>query len=229
MRYIRVGGIAGLTFIALVVGTNIPIGASGKPAGEATVSEIAAYFSEYDTISLVASYTGPLIWLALPLFAIGVLVATRDTAGKANPWAIAGVAGAVMQNGLFSLVIATDVVLATRADSLAALPQFTQTLWDIQHAFFALNGASLALALSGFAMAALTSRATSRWFAGLGLVGAFVLMVSATQSSAAISGPPVIIGFVGFIIWVTWIASFSVKLLRTQVPTSAAAAEMSTS
>lgn len=216
MRFTRVGGIAGIAFVGLVIGANAPIAASGKPTGEASVAEVAAWFTENDGIALLVSTIAPLVWIALPIFAVGVLYATRDAGGRFNPWAILGVVGAVMQNAVFTMVVATDTVLAVRADTLLASPEFTLALWDLQHAVFLLNGASLTLALGGFALATLTSETATRWFGVLGLVGAGLLGLSATRAASAVGGPEVVVGFPGFIVWMVWILGFGIKLARSR-------------
>ena len=214
VRFERFGGVAGLVFATLVVGVNIVIGSAGKPLGDASLSDITTYYSDHAWVSIATSVVAPLIWMALPLFAIGVLVATRGPQGTINPFAVAGVAGAVMQNAIFSGAVATDAVLAVRADSLATSPEFTQTLWDLQHAAMTLNHVSIALAFMGLALAALTSSLTRRWFGWSGLGGAAVMLISGTRSTVAIEGGGIELAMVGFTLWIAWVVSCSFRLIR---------------
>ena len=125
------------------------------------------------------------------------------------------IAGVVMQNAIFSGVIATDAILAVRATELAAQPQFTQLLWDLNHAAFALDPASLTVALGGFALAVLTSRTAPRWLAGLGLAGAAMLVLGAIQVVPVLEGSPTsLIAFAGFFVWIGFIVATSVVMVR---------------
>lgn len=125
------------------------------------------------------------------------------------------IAGVVMQNAIFSGVIATDAILAVRATELAAQPQFRQLLWDLNHAAFGLNPASLTVALGGFALAVLTSGTAPRWLAGLGLAGAAMLILGAIQVVPVLEESPTsLIAFVGFFVWISFIVAASVVMLR---------------
>ena len=225
MDFKRLSGLAGVAFVALVVVFNIAIGSTAKPGGAAAIADIAGYYTDHGGITLLVSVVAPFIWLALPLFAVGVLITTSRTSGTLNPWGVVGVVGAIMQNAVFTGVVATDTILAARVDTLAAGPQFTQALWDVHNALFTLNGASLTLALGGFSLAVLTSGAAGRWIGGFGLVGAGLLFAGSLLSSLALAGSNLpMIGLPGFIIWLLWIASYGVRMVRMDAVRQAPAA-----
>jgi hypothetical protein len=215
MDYRRWGALGGIVFATLVVAVNVIIGSSAKPEATASASEVAAWYSGNISIPIIVSILAPIIWISLPVFAAGMLAYTRSRSEGVNPWAVMAVAGVVMQNAIFSGVVATDSILATRATELATQPQFTALLWDLNHAAMTLNHASLVIAAGGLAMALLTSRVAPTWLGGLGLVAAGLFSLSAIQVVPALEASPTsLVVFPAFFAWVAFVAIASVTMLR---------------
>ncbi len=222
MSYSRIAGLSGLLFVVLVGAFNIAFGISSPPDNDATAQEIASYFTANGSLMTFVSVLAPLIWVALLLFGSGVFARIRasDTT-KGEAWAYVGLLGIVMQNAIFATVIATDVAFNVGAESLAANSGVTEALWRFQRAIFVLNGASLALALTGFSIAALRASFIPKWHGYIGLVGAAVLLVSAATVTWAVEGTgAAFIGLPGFLLWVVWILAMAIRLVRDTVPES---------
>ena len=215
MDFRRVAGFAGLTFAASVLLLNGLRVASGRPLGGATMSEITAYLVEHGDILRLASIIAPLPMISLPVFAAGVLISTRDAAGRVNGWAVAGVAGAVMNTSVFAGVLATDAILGARSSTLDLVPQYTQVLWDLNLVSFALAIGAVGLTLGGLGFAVLTS-GTSIGLGRLSVVGAVFLLAGAVQSQAALQGSPTFfIALPGALIWLAFLLIVSVRMIRS--------------
>ena len=116
-----------------------------------------------------------------------------------------------MQNALFGGVVATQVALGA-----ADLSDDSRWLvWQLHNALFTLNGTSLAIILLSFSVAGLRAGLIRRWHAGLGLTAAVVLQISSMttpfhEDNEALGS----IGLVGFVLWLVWVTTYSLVLLR---------------
>ncbi len=208
----RVGGLAGLSFIAVVGSVNIILGASGMPRAGATRSEVQTYFADHgDTVAL-ASSLATLVWLCLGLFGAGLVARLRAEApDRVESWPLLGLGGVIMQNAFFGGVVGTQIVLGA-----AGLSEDSRWLvWQLHNALFTLNGTSLAIILLSFSVAGLRAGLIQRWHAVLGLTAAVILQVSSLstpyhEDNEALGS----IGLLGFILWLVWVAAYSVVLLR---------------
>lgn len=213
-HFTRIAGIAGLVFALMLLAVNAAIGGSGKPMGGAELADVAAWFTDHQGVVRLTSVIAPLIWLALPLFAVGIVRFT--SAGSLNPWAVLGLIAVAMQNAVFSVVIATDTILAVRADTLLTTPGSSAALWDLHTAFFTLNGASIALAMGGFSAAILATDRVPRWFGALGLVGAALFLANAWQLPAVLVGAELPFGIAAGILWLLWAAGMAGIMARAR-------------
>lgn len=212
--FTRFAGMAGVAFAVLLLAVNAAIGASGKPMGGAELADVAAWFVDHPGVVRLTSVVAPLIWLTLPLFAVGILRFTSTT--SFNPWAVLGLVAVAMQNAVFSVVIATDTILAVRADTLLATPGSSLALWDLHNAFFTLNGASIALALGGFSAATLVSRRVAPWFGIAGMVGAALFLANALQLPAVLVGTELPFGIAAGVLWLLWAAAMAATMVRAR-------------
>jgi len=208
----RVGGLAGLGFVALVGSVNIILGSAGMPQAGASPAEVHEFFADHDGAVTAASSMATLVWVCLAVFAAGLVARLRhEQPERVESWPLLGLAGALMQNAIFAGVVGTQVVLASGTlsdDSFWAV-------WQLHNALFTLNGTSLALILLAFSVAGLRAGFIQRWHGGLGLTAAGVLAISSFttpwHTDAEVLG---LIGLAGFLMWLVWIGTYSVALLR---------------
>jgi hypothetical protein len=212
----RLGGLAGLGFIALVGSVNIILGAAGMPQPGASRAEVEEFFAtSADTIALTSSLA-TLVWLCLPVFAAGVVTRLRQAPPeRVESWPLLGLAAVIMQNAIFVGVVATQVVLATSDVSGDA----AWVVWLLHNALFTLNGSSLALILVALSVAGLRAGLIRRWHGRLGLGAAAVLAVSSLTTPYHEDLPVFgMIGLVGFLGWLVWVGTYSIVLLRGTAP-----------
>ncbi|MFC4948378.1 hypothetical protein [Pseudonocardia sp. GCM10023141] len=119
-----------------------------------------------------------------------------------------------MQNVLFAGTVAAQAALLSGAPPAGGL-------WELHNAVFSINGVSLATALIGFSVVGLRTRALRAWHGGLGLVSAAVLLAGAVLTPVTLGGGLAAFAYVdlpGFLLWLVWVVTFGVVLVRDRVP-----------
>ncbi len=206
----RLAGAGGLVFAAILVADNI-IRASA-PGFDAAPAQVSAYFLDHRAAALVPLGLFP-AGLALFLFAAGLCARTRQEGSRW--WASVGVLGAATIAALFAIVNITEIVLTAKAAQLASSPAVVQALWTLRAAAFGLDMAAIAVALIGLSRAAAAMRLIPSWLALAAWPGAACLLTAATFTVAlADGGPWLAVGLAGFIVWVVFVITASVSLLR---------------
>ncbi|MEJ2086117.1 MAG: hypothetical protein P8Y44_10635 [Acidobacteriota bacterium] len=213
MDFKRIAGICGIIFAGTVFTVNAFFVGPVKPMGDTELSEIVSYYTEHGDVVRLFAYVAPFAWVAISLFAAGVVVSTQSE-GRQNGWAIMGAVGIATMIATFCGVVTADLALAGRASTLAANPQFTRVLWDYHMVLQILNFTFVAMALGGFAMAAVTSKTAPR-LGKFSLLGAGLLLAASTQSLAGLNGTgPVSIVLPGFLVWLIFIITYSIIMIR---------------
>lgn len=214
----RVGGLAGLSFIALVVSVNIMLGASGMPRAGASRTEVATYFADHGDLVAIACSLATLVWLSLGVFGAGLVARLREAGpDQVEAWPLLGLGGVIMQNTLFAGVVGTQVVLG--AAELSGDAQWL--VWQLHNALFTLNGTSLAIILVAFSVGGVKAGLIRRWHARVGFIAAAVLQLSSLttpfhEDNEAVAS----FGLIGFVLWLVWVTTYSLVLLRGE-PTPA--------
>ncbi|MEV3874234.1 2-oxoglutarate/malate transporter [Streptomyces sp. NPDC049906] len=206
----RIGGFAGIGFALLIVTANAVMVPAGLPAPGSGAEEAAAFFRRQTTAVGIGSALVPAAWVLATLFGAAVVAALRRaerTSGEA--WSLLGFAGVVLQNAAFAAVVATRLAL-TREDAEAA------ALWALHDALFALNGAFLALALTGLSIGGLRAGLVRPWHAAVGLLSATLLLSSATLALPVVAGAEGVglLGLAGWALWVVWTIAYGAALIR---------------
>ena len=162
---------------------------------------------------------GPdLAGFTLFLFAAGLWARARQE--ESRWWAGVGVLGAATIAALFAIVNITEIVLTAKAARLASSPAVVQALWTLRAAAFGLDLAAVGVALIGLSRAAAAMRLIPSWLALTAWPGAACLLIAAVFTVAlADGGPWLAVGLAGFIVWVVFVITASVSLLRgRQIP-----------
>ena len=209
----RAGGLAGIGFGVVVLTANMILGSAGQPFAGADKAEVLEFFATSQAAVRLGSAMAPLAWLCLLVFAAGVAAAARRRGlARSDSWALIGVGGAAVQNSVFAGVVACQLVLANAklSDDVA------WGIWELHNALFALNAMSLAVIMFSLSVAGVRTGLIRRWHATIGLVGAGIMTTSAmTAPWAANGGPLAMVGFAGFVLWLVWIITYGVRLVRT--------------
>ena len=81
--------------------------------------------------------------------------------------------------------------------------------------------AMLATALLGFSLAGAAAGITPRWFRLLGPAGAILMIVSAANGVSIAEGSPIVfVGLIGFLIWLLFVVTTGVGMIRRDLPSA---------
>lgn len=209
----RLAGTGGLVFAATVLAQNlIRASAPGFGAGPA---QVTTYFLHHRAAVLVPLGLFPAEMIAL--FAFVAAVRARADREESRWQASMGTLGAATIAALFALVNITEIVLAAKAGQLAASPAVIQALWAVHAAAFGLDLAAIAVALLGLSYAAASVRLIPAWLTVAAWPGAACLLTAAVFTVALANGGPWgAVGLAGFIIWLVFVITASVSLLRNR-------------
>jgi hypothetical protein len=212
----RLAGAGGLVFAGALVAQNL-IRASGPGFGAAP-AQVTAYFLHHRAAAIVPLGMFPVEMIAL--FAFVAAVRTSADREKGRWQASMGTLGAASIAALFAIVNITEIALTAKAQSLAASPAVVQALWAVHAAAFGLDMAAIAVALLGLTYAAASVRLIPGWLTVAAWPGAACLFIAATFTVALANGAPWVgVSLIGFIVWLVFVVTASVSLLRgRQIP-----------
>ena len=212
----RLAGTGGLVFAAILVADNI-IRASA-PGFDAAPAQVSAYFLDHRAAALVPLGLFPAGLLAFFPFVAGLWARARQE--DSRWWASVGVLGAATIAALFAIVNITEIVLTAKAAQLASSPAVVQALSTLRAAAFGLDLAAIGVALIGLSRAAAAMRLIPSWLALAAWPAAACLLTASTFTVALADGGPWLApALAGFIVWVVFVITASVSLLRgRQIP-----------
>ncbi|MFF5985119.1 2-oxoglutarate/malate transporter [Streptomyces olindensis] len=214
LGFARISGFAAVGFAFLIVAGNVVLVPAGLPRTGSGVEEVEGFFRTHGDLVGLGSAVTPLAWVLATLFGAGaVRVLWRSERDRGEAWALLGFAGLVLQNAVFTGVVAIRLALAsTAADGVGA----ASGLWALHDALFTLNGTFLAVALVGLSLAGLRAGLIRPWHGRWGLVSAALLSCSAVLTPLVIDhdGPLGLLGLVGWLMWVVWIVVYGLVLMR---------------
>ena len=207
----RLAGAGGLVFAAILLAQNII--RAGGPGFGAAPAQVIAYFLHHRVAALVPLGLFPIGMIALFAFIAGVRA--RADREDSRWWASMGTLGAATIAALFAVVNITEIVLTAKADRLAASPAVVQALWGMHAAAFGLDLAAIAVALIGLSRAAAAVPLIPAWLTVAAWPGAACLLTAAVFTVALANGGTwVAVGLIGFIVWLAFVVTASVSLLR---------------
>jgi len=213
VRRDSLAAIGGLVFAAALLAQNI-IRASG-PGFDAAPGQVVDYFLHHRAAALVPLGMFPVEMIALFAFVAGVWTKADSEQGKW--WASMGALGTATIAALFAFVNIIEIVLTAKAGQLASSPTVVQALWAVRGAAFGLDLAAIAVALIGLSHAAASRQVAPAWLTIAAWPASAALLVAATFTVALTNGGPwIAVGLAGFIVWLTFLITASLSLLRNR-------------
>jgi hypothetical protein len=212
----RLAGIGGLAFAATLLVQNII--RAKAPGFDAAPAQVIAYLLHHRAAALVPLGLFPVGLLALFPFVAGVWI--RASQEESRWWASVGMLGAATVAALFAVVNITEIVLTAKAEQLVSAPAVVQALWALRGGAFGLDLAAIAVTLIGLSRAAASIPLIPAWLAVAVWPGAACLLTAAVFTVALTNGGAYLaLGLVGFVVWIVFIVTASVSLLRgRQIP-----------
>lgn len=212
--FAKVAGTGAIGFALVILVGNVFLASAGMPTPGAGAGEAYVFFEKPRPVIGLTSMFIPVAWVLSTVFAAGaVSVLWRSDRDRGEAWSLVGFAGVVMQNAVFLGVIAIRLALASASATDEAV---VEVLWLLQDALIALNGAFLAAALVGFSISGLRAGLLRRWHCWVGLLSAGLLFCGASIAPYVLEhgGWAGLIGLAGWLLWVCWLISYGVALLR---------------
>ncbi len=212
-----VGGIGGFLFVASVVVQNVL--RAGFPSADAGPARVAAAYADHRSATLVLAALFPLGALGLCAF-LGALL-SRLLTGRGRAAALAGGFGAAGLIATYTMLLATDLALAGVVARGGAGPATIDGLWVLHNAIFGVLLAAIGVTVVGFSAASAAHELLPGWWKKLGLVGGLLLLTAAATTPSLIeAGPTMVVGLAGFLVWLAFVLSAGIKLLRSPEPTA---------
>ena len=210
----KAAGIAGLLFAAGVATQNGAL-LQGMPLPGAPTEAVLSFYVSHAWPATIA--TG---WVAInvPLLLVfGSGIAERlGRRAAGSLWSRVGFGGIVLLAAAFSVTTLLQAVLLARADVLHRAGMLG-LVWDLHAAAFAMSGTALSGALGAYCLGSLRAEVVPRWVAIAGLVGAVLLVLSGTSIVRTVSGGPgIFLQLAGFVTWLLFVVTGSLRLLRAE-------------
>lgn len=208
----RLAGAAGLLFAATVVFQNV-IRGSG-PLNDAASADVVAYYaSHHASMGLLLTSFG-LGFGALMAFLAGLSARAGAEGPKAAAWARLGLIGGVLIGCTFTLVNVLEVGIDA-ASGGGASPALLAMLLRLYWVAFGINLLPIGVALLGLSQAAARAGLIPRWLGWAGLLGGCLLLAGGMGSFAISQGSRwLLVGLIGFIVWLVFVVVSSAGLLR---------------
>ena len=208
-NYMRLGGIAGLVFVALGLALfGIPI----PPEGAASVAEIQTYYLDNRDMVLLQSVVTVFSLFPLLLFAVCIAGTVGETG---RPWSLLitiGVAGVAITN------VASTAVNAALALQASAAPASNEpvllALFDFQGVLFSFIGIFAFAFLVGIIMSGIISGWMPRWLIWLGFLAAALEGISTPARLYPDVQILTILAAPGFLLVSIFFVAISIVMLR---------------
>jgi len=209
-----IGGIGGLAFAATVLAQNVL--RKGVPGNDASAEQVIAHYADHRSLTVALAVLFPIGALGLAAF-VGSLL-DRVAHGRSRAAALAGAFGAAGILATFTVLAAVDLAISGYVHRGVPDPDVVSGLWVLHGAVFGVLLASIGTALAGLSAAAAGRALVPGWWRGLGAAGAGALLVGAATAPAIVDGSRTMaIGAAGFVVWVGFVVSAAVGLLRRPV------------
>jgi hypothetical protein len=209
MSFRKLGGIAGLVFVVLIVGNTLLLG--DQPTPDESTREILRYLSEDTGRHDAALVVGFFVLPAAVLFFAGLFHRLRPSdRAHDESWAIAMLLGAVL---LGAVVSVGDVVVGTAMLHEGNLdPGVARALWDFQYIAYTAAGAAMATFVLSVAVPVLRHRILAPWYGWLSVLVAAL----GVASVFGVVSPNSWISYLGFPAIVVWVLITSILMLSSR-------------
>jgi hypothetical protein len=187
---------------------------AGFPTNDAGVDEVVRYYADHQTASAALAALFPVGLVGITAFAGSLVSRLARTGGRVPALVGALGVGGIIAN--FTMLTATDLGIAGYVDRGSGDASVVEGLWVGHNAIFGVLLASIGIALGGLALGSVKGGLLSRRWKVAAPVGAALLLAGAANTPAIVEGSPVAgLGFAGFAVWVAFVVTAALKLLRT--------------
>lgn len=213
---VRVTAWAGIAVAVLFVLSLLIANPGDIPGTDEPGKVVAEYYSENRGAILTSAALNGLAWTGVFLvFLVGLQTIVRERDAVAELWATVGLIAGVAE----AVIIGVFVILLSTAAFRALDGAVSQSLHDGVLLSNAVSGYATAVCLVGFTVAFTRGDEFPLWLAPLGIATAGSHLLSAfSLSSTGVFSPSGFFGYVSPALFVAWMVSVSVSLLRAVTP-----------
>jgi hypothetical protein len=215
LRPERVVGATAIALAASLLLQNVVVGGAGAPDYGAPIADVLAFHAKNrGTVALAVGLEA----LNLPLllgFLAGLhgLVRRRSEAGAT--WSRLALAAGATLSAVWAIYAVAWIGVVLAAGHGAESTPTLQLAWHLHAAGLAMALPALGTTFFGVAMATHAAALTAPWQRVLGVVGPILLIVAGTASLAIADGSPMVfLGVAGLALWVVWLLSTGIRLMR---------------
>lgn len=215
LRPERVVGATAIALAASLLLQNVVVGGAGAPDYGAPIADVLAFHAKNrGTVALAVGLEA----LNLPLllgFLAGLhgLVRRRSEAGAT--WSRLALAAGATLSAVWAIYAVAWIGVVLAAGQGAESTPTLQLAWHLHAAGLAMALPALGTTFFGVAMATHAAALTAPWQRVLGVVGPILLIVAGTASLAIADGSPMVfLGVAGLALWVVWLLSTGIRLMR---------------
>lgn len=208
---------AGLAVIVLFIVGSVLASPFDAPKANAGAAKVVEYFGEDRGRFLGSMYLNAFGWCGVFLvFVVGLRALLRRSEEDSGFLSAVGLAGGIAQAAVLTMFFLVGAVLSYRA-ALTVDAAVASALYDTALLLNNFSGFSSAVCLGGFAAAILVTRQLPPWVAWLGIVVAFLHLVSAASFARhGVFAPTGVFGFAAPVGYAMWIAAVSSAVLRRE-------------
>lgn len=211
----RVVGAMAIALAASLLIQNVVLGGSGAPDYGAPIADVLAYHSEHrGTLAVAIGLEAVNLPLLLGFLAgLHGLVRRRSEAG--STWSRLALAAGATLSAIWAIYAAAWIGVVLAAGNGAQASSTLQLAWQMHAAGLAMAMPALGTTLLGAALATTAASLTPPWQRLMGVLGAILMVAAGTASLAIADGSPMVfLGVAGLALWVVWLLTTGVRLLR---------------
>jgi hypothetical protein len=211
----RYAGMGALAFVGIVAAQNVIRGGSA-PANDASADEVLTHYADHRGTTALLAALFVVGGASLAVFLGGVM--RRMATGDRRGWAYTGYVGAIAVLSVFAVLVGTESALSVVANGDHPSTAAVEALWALHNSVFTVLFLFIGVALLGLGRAGVAAGVTPRVFDRLAPVG-FVLLASAGAVGPFIAAgdamPAFAVGACGFLIWLAFLATTGLRLVRS--------------
>jgi hypothetical protein len=211
----KLAGAGALAFAAVVVLQNV-IRGSSAPSNGASAREVLTHAADNRGLTFVLVATFVVSGISLATFLGGVM--RRLTASSRPAWAYTGYVGAAGILALFAVLLASEQAISVVAHGTDPDLGAVSALWALHNSVFTVLLLFIGIALLGLGRAGVAAGITPRAFEWLAPVGTGLLAIACAAGpgiAAGELGGLFGFGLVGFVIWLAFLITTGLRLVRS--------------
>jgi hypothetical protein len=211
----RIVGVVAIAYATSMFVQNAVFAITGAPDYSDPLGKVLAYHAENQSALAITSGLEAVNMILLLLFITALHALVQRRGGAGADWSRLAVAAGATLSALFALTIATHIAVVLAAKDMSGPSPAFELMWQLHAAAFALALPALGATFIGTALATHASGLTRPWQRLLGIVGGSLPVLAGVGNLAIADGSPLVfVGVAGMAMWLVWLFSTGLSLVR---------------